>query len=77
MPGINIGVYSILAGCCLSRAENCHVHHHHHHHLFAQFAEMNSKICNVPPDRKANSFSSNNCPWVQLVFNTNAKLATF
>ena len=24
-------------------------------------AEMNSKICNVP-DRKANSFSSNNCP---------------
>jgi len=36
-------------------------HHHHHHHLFAQYAEMNSKICNVP-DRKANSFSSNNCP---------------
>jgi len=34
---------------------------HHHHHLFAQYAEMNSKICNVP-DRKANSFSSNNCP---------------
>jgi len=32
----------------------------HHHHLFAQYAEMNSKICNVP-DRKANSFSSNNC----------------
>jgi len=31
------------------------------HHLFAQYAEMNSKICNVP-DRKANSFSSNNCP---------------
>jgi len=29
--------------------------------LFAQYAEMNSKICNVP-DRKANSFSSNNCP---------------
>jgi len=28
---------------------------------FAQYAEMNSKICNVP-DRKANSFSSNNCP---------------
>jgi len=38
-----------------------HHHHHHHHHLFAQYAEMNSKICNVP-DRKANSFSSNNCP---------------
>jgi len=36
-------------------------HHHHHHHLFAQYAEMNSKICNVP-ERKANSFSSNNCP---------------
>ena len=53
MPGINIGVYSILAGCCLSRAENCHVHHHHHHHLFAEYAKMNSKICNVP-DRKAN-----------------------
>jgi len=35
--------------------------HHHHHHLFAQYAEMNSKICNVP-DRKANNFSSNNCP---------------
>ena len=33
---------------------------HHHHHLFAQYAEMNSKICNVP-ERKANSFSSNNC----------------
>jgi len=33
----------------------------HHHHLFAQYAEMNSKICNVP-DRKANSFSPNNCP---------------
>jgi len=33
----------------------------YHHHLFAQYAEMNSKICNVP-DRKANSFSSNNCP---------------
>jgi len=30
----------------------------HHHHLFAQYAEMDSKICNVP-DRKANSFSSN------------------
>jgi len=28
--------------------------HHHHHHLSAQYAEMNSKICNVP-DRKANS----------------------
>ena len=26
--------------------------------LFAQHAEMNSKICNVP-DRKCNSFSSN------------------
>jgi len=40
-----------------------HGYHHiyHHHHLFAQYAEMNSKICNVP-DRKANSFSSNNCP---------------
>jgi len=38
-----------------------HLHHHHHRHLFAQYAEMNSKICNVP-DRKANSFSSNNCP---------------
>ena len=25
---------------------------------------MNSKICNVP-DRKANSFCSNNCPYVQ------------
>jgi len=36
-------------------------HHHHHHHLFAQYTEMNSKMCNVP-DRKANSFSSNNCP---------------
>jgi len=35
--------------------------HHHHHHLFAQYAEINSKICNVP-DRKSNSFSSNNCP---------------
>ena len=34
---------------------------HHHHHLFAQYAEMNSKTCNVP-DRKANSFSSDNCP---------------
>ena len=31
---------------------------YHHHRLFAQYAEMNSKICNVP-DRKANSFSSN------------------
>jgi len=26
------------------------------HHVFAQYAEMNCKICNVP-DRKANSFS--------------------
>jgi len=34
--------------------------HHHHHHLFAQYTEMNSKLCDVP-DRKANSFSSNNC----------------
>jgi len=33
----------------------------HHHHLFAQYAEMNSKICNVL-DRKANNYSSNNCP---------------
>jgi len=33
----------------------------HHHHLFAQYADMISKIYNVP-DRKANSFSSNNCP---------------
>ena len=24
----------------------------HHHHLFAQYAQMNNKICNVP-DRKA------------------------
>jgi len=32
-----------------------------YHHLFAQYAEMNSKICSVP-DRKSNSFSSNNCP---------------
>jgi len=32
-----------------------HHHHHHHHHLFAQYSEMNSKICNVP-DRIANSF---------------------
>jgi len=32
-----------------------------YHHVFAQYAEMNSKICNVP-DRKANSISSNNCP---------------
>jgi len=38
-----------------------HMHHHHHHHLFAQYAEMDSKICNVP-DGKANGFSSNNCP---------------
>jgi len=39
----------------------CYVAHiHHHRHLFAQYAEMNSKICNVP-DRKADSFSSNNC----------------
>jgi len=30
-------------------------------YLFAQYAEMTSKICNVP-DRKANSFTSNNCP---------------
>ena len=30
-----------------------HVHHHHHHHLFAEYAKMNSKICNVP-DTKAN-----------------------
>jgi len=30
-------------------------YHHHHHHLFAQYSEMNSKICNVP-DRIANSF---------------------
>jgi len=37
------------------------LHHHHHHHLFAQYAEINSKICNLQ-DRKANSFSSNNCP---------------
>jgi len=36
-------------------------YHHHHHHLYAQYAEMNSKICNVL-DKKANSFSSNNCP---------------
>jgi len=28
--------------------------HGYHHHLFAQYVEMNSKICNVP-DRKANS----------------------
>jgi len=35
--------------------------HCHHHHLFAQYAEMNSKIGNVQ-DRKANSFGSNNCP---------------
>jgi len=34
----------------------------HRHHVFAQYAEMKSKICNVP-DRKANSFSSNNCPY--------------
>ena len=26
-------------------------HHHHHHHLFAQYAEMNSKICNVRTER--------------------------
>jgi len=39
----------------------CCKFHDHHHHLFAQYAEMNSKICNVQ-DRKANSFSSNNCP---------------
>ena len=32
----------------------------HHHHLLAQYAEMNSKICNVS-DKKANSFSSNSC----------------
>jgi len=24
--------------------------HHHHHHLFAQYAEMNSKICIVPEE---------------------------
>ena len=35
---------------------------HKDHHLFAQYAEMNSKICNVP-DSKANSFSSNNCSY--------------
>jgi len=32
----------------------------HHHHLLAQYAEVNIKICNVS-DKKANSFSSNNC----------------
>jgi len=45
-------------------SDACFVHlllQYHHHHLFAQYAEMNSKICNVL-DRKANSFSSNNCP---------------
>jgi len=41
------------------RRRRRHHHHHHHHHLFAQYAEINSKICNVP-DRKANSFSSDN-----------------
>ena len=25
--------------------------HHHHHHLFAQYAEINSKICSVPAER--------------------------
>ena len=47
----------------------------HHHHLFAQYAEMNSKICNVP-ERKANSFSSNNCPWVQNCNNKNTTITT-
>jgi len=49
--------------------------HHHHHHLFAQYAEMNSKICNVL-DRKANSFSSNNCPEVQNYNYKNTTLKT-
>ena len=30
------------------------IHLHHRHHLFAQYAKMNSKICNVP-DRKYNT----------------------
>jgi len=44
---------------CVRCDSHYHHHHHHHHHLFAQYAEMNSKICNAP-DRKANSFSSDN-----------------
>jgi len=45
------------------------------HHLFAQYAEMNSKICNVP-DRKANSFSFNNCPYKQNCNNKNTTIKT-
>jgi len=31
---------------------------------------MNSKICNVP-DRNANSFSSNNCPYLCVLLDNN------
>ena len=49
--------------------------HHHHHHLFAQYAEINSKICNLQ-NRKVNSFSSNNCPQVQNCNNKNTTIKT-
>jgi len=52
--GYGCQLHGVYFGCLLYADDD-----DDHHHLFAQYAEINSKICNVP-DKKANSFSSNN-----------------